>query len=61
LIRTLFVWTKKRKINTTVLIEHRQAKTTRVLTQEQHLAWLKELLSGECGDNFFDGGTMIPR
>jgi hypothetical protein len=47
LIRTFFVWAKKSKINTAVLIGHRQAKTTRALTQEQRLAWLKELLTGE--------------
>jgi hypothetical protein len=47
LIRTFFVWAKKSKINTAVLIDHRQAKTTRALTQEQRLAWLKELLTGE--------------
>jgi hypothetical protein len=47
LIRTFFVWAKKSKINTAVLVAHRQAKTTRVLTQEQRLAWLKELLTGE--------------
>jgi hypothetical protein len=45
LIRTFFVWAKKSKINATVQIGHRQAKATRVLTQDQRLAWLKELLS----------------
>jgi hypothetical protein len=47
LIRTFFVWAKKSKINTAVLIDHRQAKTTGALTQEQRLAWLNELLTGE--------------
>ncbi len=47
LIRTFFVWAKKSKINAEVRIGHRKAKTTRVLTQEQRLAWLKELLSGD--------------
>lgn len=47
LIRTFFVWAKKSKINTTVRIDHRQAKTTRSLNQDQRLAWLKELLSGD--------------
>ena len=40
---TFFVWAKKSKINTAVLIDHRQAKTTR----EQRLAWLEELLTGD--------------
>jgi hypothetical protein len=47
LIRTFFVWSKKSKINTAVRIDHRQAKTTRSLTQDQRLAWLKELLTGD--------------
>lgn len=47
LIRTFFVWAKKSRINTVVLIGHRQAKTTRSLTQEQRLAWLKELITGD--------------
>lgn len=46
LIRTFFVWAKKSKINKKVEVAHRQAKTTRTLTQEQRLAWLKELLTG---------------
>jgi hypothetical protein len=47
LIRTFFVWAKKSRINTTVRIDHRRAKTTRSLTQDQRLAWLKELLTGD--------------
>jgi hypothetical protein len=47
LIRTFFVWAKKSKINTAVQIGHRQAKTTRVLTQDQRLAWLRELIRGD--------------
>ncbi len=47
LIRTFFVWAKANKINKTVQIGHRQAKTTPTLTQDQRLAWLKELLRGD--------------
>jgi hypothetical protein len=47
LIRTFVVWTNNNKINTTVKLDHRQAKSTRSLTQDQRLAWLKELLSGD--------------
>jgi DNA-binding Xre family transcriptional regulator len=38
LIRTFFVWAKANKINKSVQIAHRQAKTTRILTQDQRLA-----------------------
>lgn len=47
LIRTFFVWAKANKNNKSVQIGHRQAKTTRTLTQDQRLAWLKELLGGD--------------
>jgi hypothetical protein len=47
LVRTFFVWAKRSKINTSVTIEHRQAKTTPTITQHQRLAWLKELLAGD--------------
>ncbi|WP_237074087.1 hypothetical protein [Mycobacteroides abscessus] len=47
LIRTFFVWAKKSKINVEVTIGFRQAKTSPTLTQEQRLAWLKELLTGD--------------
>jgi hypothetical protein len=47
LIRTFVVWATKSKINAEVRIERRQAKTTRSLTQDQRLAWLKELLTGD--------------
>jgi hypothetical protein len=47
LMRTFFVWADKSKINSTVRIGHRHAKSTRTLTQEQRLAWLKELLTGD--------------
>lgn len=47
LIRTFFIWATANKINKSVQIGHRQAKTTRTLTQDQRLAWLKELLGGD--------------
>ena len=46
-IRTFFIWAKKSKINVAVHIGFRQAKTTPTITQEQRLAWLKELLTGD--------------
>jgi hypothetical protein len=46
-IRTFFIWAKKSKINVAVQIGFRQAKTSPVVTQEQRLGWLKELLSGD--------------
>lgn len=47
LIRTFFVWAKVSKINTGVKIGFRQAKSTPTITQDQRLAWLKELLTGD--------------
>ncbi|GAB4596036.1 hypothetical protein [Mycobacterium avium] len=47
LIRTFFIWAKKSKINVTVRIGHRKAKTTPTITQQQRLGWLKELLTGD--------------
>ncbi len=46
-IRTFFVWAKKNNLNRTVTIGHRQNKTVRTFTQEQRLAWLRELLTGD--------------
>lgn len=47
LIRTFFIWAKKSKLNVAVQIGHRQAKTTPTISQDQRLAWLKELLTGD--------------
>ena len=47
LIRTFFIWAKKSKLNVAVQIGFRQAKTTPTITQDQRLAWLKELLAGD--------------
>ncbi|SIN22531.1 site-specific recombinase XerD [Mycobacteroides abscessus subsp. abscessus] len=47
LIRTFFAWAKKSKLNVAVQIGFRQAKTTPAITQDQRLAWLKELLTGD--------------
>jgi hypothetical protein len=47
LIRTFFVWANTSKINTAVRIGHRLATTTRSLTQQQRLGWLRELLIGD--------------
>ena len=46
-IRTFFIWAKKSRINKAVQIAHREAKTTRTLTQDQRLGWIKELLTGD--------------
>ncbi len=47
LIRTFFIWAKKSKLNVAVQIGFRQAKTSPTITQDQRLAWLKELLTGD--------------
>ncbi|MFG2126443.1 hypothetical protein ACGFNV_01350 [Streptomyces sp. NPDC048751] len=45
-IRTFFVLAKKSRLNTQVTVQHRAAKTSRSLSQDQRLAWLHELLTG---------------
>ena len=46
-IRNLLAWAKRARLNSSVHITHRQAPPVRSLTQEQRLAWLRELLTGE--------------
>jgi hypothetical protein len=46
-IRNFFAWAKKTRLNRAVQISHRQTIPSRALTQEQRLAWLKELLDGD--------------
>lgn len=46
-IRTFFIWATGAKITTGVKIGFRQAKTTPTITQEQRLAWINEMLTGD--------------
>lgn len=46
-IRTFLVWCKKMRINRSVALGFREAKTVRSLTQDQRLAWIGELLTGD--------------
>ena len=46
-IRNLLAWAKKARLNRSVHITHRQAPPSRSLTQQQRLAWLQELLTGD--------------
>jgi hypothetical protein len=46
LIRTFFVFAAKTRINTGVQVQHRAARQSPSLAQDQRLAWLKELLTG---------------
>ena len=46
-IRNFFAWATKARLNTSVQIARQQPPPSRAITQEQRLAWLKELLSGE--------------
>ena len=46
-IRTFVVWTNRSKISTALNIDAQQPKSTRLLTQDQRLAWVKELLTGD--------------
>lgn len=47
LIRTFIIWCKKMRVNRSITLGHRQAKTVRVLSQDQRLEWIRELLSGD--------------
>jgi hypothetical protein len=46
-IRTFVVWAFRSKVNTTLHLDAPQAKDARLLTQDQRLAWIKELLRGD--------------
>jgi hypothetical protein len=46
-IRNLLAWAKTARLNRSVHITHQQAPPSRSLTQEQRLAWLRELLTGD--------------
>lgn len=45
-IRTFFVVAKKSRLNTAVTVQHRSAKSSPSLSQDQRLAWIHELLTG---------------
>jgi hypothetical protein len=46
-IRNLLAWANKAQLNKSVKITHQQAPPSSALTQEQRLAWLRELLDGD--------------
>jgi len=45
-IRTFFVVGKRTRLNTDVAVQHRAARTSPSLTQDQRMAWIQELLNG---------------
>ncbi|WP_230990361.1 hypothetical protein [Rhodococcus oxybenzonivorans] len=45
-IRTFFVWSRRARVNTGILINHRSARSSPTITQDQRIAWLRELLTG---------------
>ena len=45
-IRTFFVVAKRTRLNTNVAVQHRAARTSPSLTQDQRMAWIQELLNG---------------
>ncbi|WP_298461375.1 recombinase XerD [uncultured Cellulomonas sp.] len=47
LIRTFFVFTRRTRLNTGIEIGHRTAQTSPTLAQDQRLAWLQELITGD--------------
>ncbi|SER89631.1 hypothetical protein SAMN04488583_0085 [Mycobacterium sp. 88mf] len=46
-IRIFVVWCKKMRVNSSITLGFRQAKTVRVITQDQRLEWVRELLTGD--------------
>ena len=46
-VRAFFAWAKRSRINTAVQVQSRQTQSVPLLTQEQRLAWIKELLGGD--------------
>ncbi|HUO41041.1 MAG TPA: recombinase XerD [Mycobacterium sp.] len=46
-VRNLLAWAKKTRLNKSVQITHQQAPPSRALTQQQRLAWLRELVDGD--------------
>lgn len=46
-VRNLFAWAKKARLNKSVQITHQQPPPSRALTQQQRLAWLRDLLDGD--------------
>ena len=46
-IRNLLAWAKKTRVNKSVQITHQQPPPSRALTQQQRLAWLRELIDGD--------------
>lgn len=45
-IRTFFVVAKKTRLNTKITIQHRSARASPSLSQDQRLSWIHELLTG---------------
>ncbi|MCC2323152.1 recombinase XerD [Cellulomonas xiejunii] len=46
-IRTFFVFANARRINPAVTVPHRMARSRPSMTQDQRMAWIRELLTGE--------------
>jgi hypothetical protein len=46
-VRNLLAWAKKARVNKSVQITHQQPPPSSALTQDQRLAWLQELLTGD--------------
>jgi hypothetical protein len=59
-IRTFVVWANKSKINAALHLDASLAKNTRLLTQDQRLAWIKELLDGDAESlSYRVAGTLL--
>ncbi|GAB3583378.1 recombinase XerD [Calidifontibacter terrae] len=47
LMRTFFVWADRAHVKQGIVIGHRTARTTRAITQDDRLAWIRTLLTGD--------------
>ena len=46
-VRSFVAWANKTKLNTAIHLDVRQPQSTRLITQDQRLAWINELLTGD--------------
>ncbi|QEN17586.1 recombinase XerD (plasmid) [Mycolicibacterium sp. ELW1] len=59
-IRTFVVWANKSNINAALRLDAPPARSSRLLTQDQRLAWIKELLDGDAESlSYRVAGTLL--
>lgn len=58
-IRAFFAWAKTSKINNAVHVDTPPAKSVRLVTQDQRLAWIRNLLRGDAGSLPYRVASML--